>query len=398
MVLVAACALAGGGGGAARAQVAFDAPMRVGGGGNEPGIDVSTAGTLFANEPGSAHPMWRLPAGSTRWTQTQFDSTVTRYPGGFDSDVATGHGARVYYLDLSLVSNTLLRSDDDGVTWTQGTPLTTLPVSDRQWLAVGPQDANGNETLYVVYALINPPFSTMFARSDDSGATWTTHAAIPGLGGNAGHTGQLVANDDGFVAVAYDRSGQMRVARSFDKGNTWDTVDASPYQDAFPGMIVGMALDGRSLHVAWVSQIDYSIAYARSDDLGTTWTFPQSITPPQGSAAFSWIAARGDKVAAAWYATDTPAEPTNPNKVPATSKWTVRYTESTDRGETFAPVVPVWTKTVQTGIICTNGISCTAGRQLGDFMQLLIEPSGRSDVVFASHSAAPNGVVVARQS
>lgn len=379
----------------AQAEVSFREPVRTGGTGYEPGLDITASGTILVNEPGSGHPLYRSTDGGLKFKRASFTGNAARLPGGFDSDAVAGHDGRVYYMDLSLASDSLMWSDDDGATFTDGTPFTTLPVSDRQWLAVGPKSASGNETVYGTYEFINPPFWAMFARSDDSGKTWAKHVAVGQILGASGYTGQLIANDDGFVAFPFFAGGQLYLGRSTDRGDTWSRAQVTKYFPPFTEM-PSIALDGNTIHAVWVTPSDFSVQYARSDDLGRTWqSFPVQIAA-EGSNVFPWVAARDGKVSITWYGS-TATTATNMNRVSASTLWFLRYSESLDGGLTFTEPVDAARDPVKVGPVCTNGLGCTADRELGDFMQVQLDAAGHASIAYASHAGARNGLYFVRQ-
>jgi hypothetical protein len=276
-----------------------------------------------------------------------------------------------------------------------GSPITTLPLSDREWIAVGPQDpVTKEETVYALSALIQPPSWVNFVRSTDSGKTWTYHTFAPSPGGATGYTGQLVADDTGFVAFVYEESRGTWLARSEDRGETWKKIAVSRYNLTFAN-INGLALDGSTLHATWISTGSFAVNYARSEDKGLTWSSPIDITPG-GSNMFPWVAARDGKVAIAWYGSGL-EEWTNPNSAPAQTRWHVGYSESLDGGITFTEPVHAFEGPVQLGEICTGGLGCMSGRELGDFMQVLILADGRSMIVYGSNRSSPTGAAVLRQ-
>lgn len=380
-----------------------------GGNGYEPGVDRLANGTLFVNSPqggGSAQSgLWRKAPGDAAFSKVTFPAPYNRYPGGFDNDVAI-KGNRIYMLDLWVGSNAVIRSDDGGLTWTAGTPLSTVP-SDREWIEVGKTDVNGEDTVFALSALIAPPSTAFLAISRDSGDTWTEHTPVPLPTPKAGFSGQLLADDTGFVGFPYIEGGRMKFAGSPDEGKTWTVRNVSYFSDSFGGHIQGAAMVGNTIHVVYTSSVGYGVRvkYARSTDKGLTW-FGNDVVPEfnggalpidlgsAGSSMFPWVAASGSKVAATWYQAYTSTSgpllstPTDPNVVSAGAKWRLMYTESLDSGNTWTVPVPVEAAAAQSGPICTNGIACTGGRQLGDFQQVLIDGNGKSVIIYARGGTA----------
>lgn len=388
--------------------------------GYEPGIDLLSDGTIFTNSPqggsGLQSGLWRKRPTDAGFSQITFPAPYGRFPGGFDNDVAT-KGNRVYMLDLWVGSNSLLRSDDGGTTWTNGTPISTLGPSDREWIAVG-KTVGGQDTVFALTAIIGGTSLTspaMLAISRDSGLTWVDHRPVPLPVPKAGFSGQLLADDTGFVGFSYVEGTKAKFAGSPDEGQTWYTSEISGLSDAFGAHMQGVAQVGTTLHVVYTSNVGFGakILYARSSDKGLTWssgtgqTLNGSAYPPTplsapGSSMFPWVAAQGNKVAATWYqacsvaAPSTPTKfactapvtvPTDPNNVSAAGRWRIRYSESLDNGVTWSAPVDADPENVQPGFICTNGIGCTGGRQLGDFQQVVINAAGKSLIVYGRNGA-----------
>jgi hypothetical protein len=356
--------------------------------GYEPGIVAAPNGTLYVNEPGT-QPFWRLKnEPGAKWQRIAFPSPYNRLPGGFDADAAVGHDGKVYYFDLSIVSNSLMRSDDEGATWTWGTPLSTVPADDRAWIAVGPKTLLG-ESVYALWADFATGYVN-FARSEDSGVTFTKQGMAPGPASASGSTGKLVADDTGFVGFPYFGGGNVKFAYSLDRGDTWLTSQVTPFQGGYD-VIQNVVKVGNTIHITWIDSNDFGVKYSRSDDLGKTWLgWPVSISEP-GSNIYPWIAANGDKVSIAWYgSTQDPAAPTNPNNVAAATGWFVRYSESLDAGTTWSAPVDAYPTAVLKGDVCTQGISCdtngrSAARALGDFIGMTIDANNHSVIVAGRH-------------
>jgi len=368
----------------------FGSPIKAGNRGFEQGINMLPDGTIFVDEPagfGAHSNAWRLDPGATSYTKLVFPTPWGRLPGGGDSDIALTSDGRVYFLDLWVGSNSIAVSEDRGETWSIGTPFTTLPLTDRQWIAVGERDeSTGKDTVYVVYQQFSPPNWVMFSRSRDGGLTWDYHRPAPFLtGGVSGSTGKLVADGD-FVAFSYDQNRVMHVATSPDAGETWESKPVSILPNA-DRTITGTALSGQHLSTAWLTNPSgtQQLQFARSTDRGGIWDPAVTIADVEGTAVFSWVTSRYDpdtqetKVAAAWY--ETPVDALQPDDVGSAAIWTVKYVESLDGGLTWSDPVAV-TDGVRRGIICTRGLDCSTGREVGDFITLTIGPDMMSRIAY----------------
>lgn len=381
------------------ATPAFGTPVRVPGGNQitEPGVNVSSNGTIYvdgpAGTPGRSR-LWRSTDGGASFNSLSFGTTA-RLPGGGDSDVAT-RGNRVYFLDLWAGSNSLNVSEDGGSTWTFGSPYSTLPLSDRQWITLGdPDPTTGMDTVYILYALIQSPRQVMIARSRTGGITWEYNAPVPALNSASGFTGQIVSDGHKFLAFAWEDGGVLRVATSADEGETWTVSD--DIADDVWATIQGVTLDGNDIYVTWTQRGDNTTRVAISRDKGLTFGDDIIVSNAGTTNAFPWIDARDGKVAVAWYGADAVAS--RPDNVPLTTLWNLRYVESTDGGETFT--APVSIDVAKTGIICTQGLGCDPtlggpdGRELGDFLTVTINNEGRSLIVYGGSTG--KGVRLVKQ-
>lgn len=373
--------------------------VRVGAGATEPGIHIAPDGTIFVDGPaglGAHSHMWRSTDAGATFQATDFGTALRRLPGGGDSDVAirtTPSGQRVYFLDLWAGSNSLSVSEDNGTTWTTGTPFTSLPLSDRQWIGLGrANDITGLDTVYVLYALIQAPNQVMIARSRTGGLTWETHLPAPALNAARGFTGQLVTDGDRFLGFVWEDGSRLSAAYSTDEGETWGSTEIATNVG---GLIPGVALDGEDMYAVWVDRTFYAVEFAVSHDRGATWSAPTTLSQAGTSNIFPWVDARNGKVAVAWYGADGISG--NPNNVEDDTVWTTRYAESLDRGTTWSATVEVGP--AKTGKICTRGLSCdldgSGGRELGDFLSVAIRSDGMSVVGFGGRVA--QGVKVAVQ-
>lgn len=370
--------------GPAPAAPSFLAPVGMPASGTEPGIDIAPDGTIFVNATtglGIHSVLNRSTDGGASFQQMVFGTPWGRLPGGGDTEAAVAAGGRVYFLDLWAGSNSLTYSADNGATWARGTPLTTLPLTDRQWLAVGPRDpATGADTLYAVYQLIQPPGSVWLARSSDGGIVWDHHVQVSS--GDA-FPGAVVADGD-FVAVQWyhQASREVYVSTSHDRGATFTEHIVSYDADGSIWSQAGLALDGRHLYSVSMDRTTLDVEVARSTDLGATWEPTVVVSDPAHGAQFPWIAARDGKVAVAWYGSDTYTG--HSNDAPATAAWVIKYAESVDGGSSFSAEVTALPPgdTVKKGPICTSGLGCNGNRELGDFLQVAIDAAGRAVISY----------------
>ncbi|MHB8510826.1 MAG: sialidase family protein [Actinomycetota bacterium] len=381
----------------AQAAPSFGTPVKMPNGtGTEPGVHVAGDGTVYVDAPqgvGFHSKLWRSNSHGG-YDALDFQTPIGRFPGGGDSETLLGRGLskRVYFLDLWAGSNSLSRSEDGGSTWTAGTPFTTLPLSDRQWMALGPTDSSGNDTVYIVYALIQPPKAVMFARSTDSGQTFTFHTPAAPLETAQGFTSHVVADAHGFVAFAWKDSSTntLHASYSTDSGTTWKS--SSIASNVYTATIPAFAIDptnSNHLYAAWIDKDSFAVKEASSIDGGVTWGPATTLSDPGTSNMFVWLTSNGSKVAAAWYGTS--AATGDPNTFAATVPWNVMYSEDTGSG--FSTTVVSSAGNPKHGPICTQGVLCTSGRELGDFLTLAIDNNGKAIIAYVDTTNAEVKVV-----
>lgn len=151
-------------------------------------------------------------------------------------------------------SNRVMRSTDDGVTWTP------VSIAANQWEDV--KYGNG------VFVAVSSDGSNRVARSTDGGATWSAVAAA-----DANTWRKLAYGNATWVAVASD--GTNRTMRSTDDGATWSAFAAGENNQW-----VGVAF-GNNTFVAVA--IDGTHRVMRSTDNGASWS------PITAAEANSWI-------------------------------------------------------------------------------------------------------------
>lgn len=373
----------------------FDSVKISGSRGFEPGVDIASDGTMFANEPlgfPGHSVLYRSTNGGTSYQQIIFPSPYSRLPGGGDSDVEVAIGPngkeRVYFIDLWVGSYSIIISDDNGDTWNWGSPLTFLPATDRAWIESGGIDpATGEQKVYLLTSPMGPGGLT-FARSNDGGRTFPLQKQVPGIIGAASQSGQLVADGD-FVAFPYNSGNKRWVATSIDAGDTWTTALASTFAGV-QGSISALAYDDvtGAMHTVWTDSIyNNGISVASSYDGGVTWQGQKNLYS-SGRSQFPWIAAADGKVAVAWYAAEGYFG--TPDSAGTNVAWSVKYAESTDDGVSYGGAVSA-VNVARKGHICTQGLACNSGRDLGDFLQVVIDGDGRAVISHGSTASSGSG-------
>lgn len=186
----------------------------------------------------------------------------------------------------------------------------------------------------------------LVARSDDGGASFGPPVRVAPWDRPQRAPSLAVLPDDTLVVawqeVLGEGRGEIRVARSRDRGQTWAhrvRVDRERSVDAWVPSLAADAATG-ALHLAFVDTRDTNrrVFHTRSDDAGATWRRPARIdarerdpVSPDATLSNEWsprIAARGGRVVVAY----THRERPDPAEQPS---WDAYVVESADGGGSF---------------------------------------------------------------
>ena len=169
-------------------------------------------------------------------------------------------------------------------------------------------------------------------------------------------------------------SGGVRFARSTNGGLTFTNVAVGPASSEDTSTNFPVVADAGNGHLVatWLAVAGgaSNVKISTSTNWGGTWSAPRVIVG-SGTPVYPWIAARGNHVSVVLY--QSPDARTTPDTVPANARFFESYLESTDGGATFGPMITVDPTPAKTGPVCTEGINCSAGRELGDFQQVAID-------------------------
>ena len=356
---------------------------------SEPGIDVAPDGTLYINAIGGLPTppanVWRSSNAGSSWTLLPED-TKAAAPGGGDADIAVDPtDGSLYETDLWLGDSTASVSHDKGQTWLAN-PIQGLPVQDRQWVA----SSGGGIVYHAVHqipagivvsksvgGLVYPVSSEAATPLDQTGCI-----CPPGNLIAEGGSGPAGTSDK--VGVIYATSiGGVNFAQSTDGGLTFTNVAVSPANanaDPTTNFPVVANAGGGKLAAVWTEIVGNRsrIRFASSKNWGSTWSAPKTLISA-GTSVFPWVAAKGSKIAVSLYHTSAVG---TPDTVPNSALWYEQLTESLNGGATFTTPVTADPTPVKKGVICTSGINCSGGRELGDFQQVALDRAGRANMSY----------------
>jgi hypothetical protein len=362
---------------------------------SEPGIDVGPDNAIYVNGPtgilsnlpGSPSNLYRSDDGGATWLMTPY-SLRANLPGGGDFDISIDRQTNTLYsTDLWLGSATVGKSTDKGQSWIAN-PLQGVIVQDRQWVATSGGGVVYHATHQIPSGLI---VSKSVAPADGVVYPISTSAATPvDQTGCVCPPGNLIAEGTGAMAGLSDKvgliyatsTGGVKFARSTNGALTFTNTVVSPASSAatngnFPVVASG---GGGHLFAVWQEVLGNksTIHYTSSNDWGATWAPPRALVT-SGTSVFPWIAANGQKVAVSLYNTSAAG---TPDTVPANSQWFESYLESNDGGATFSGLTVADPTPAKTGPICTGGINCASGRELGDFQSVTLDNANAADLAY----------------
>jgi len=426
-------------------------------GGGEPSIAAARDGTLYVSAPtGAGMAFWRSTSHGKKWTA---GGLAQSFAG--DTSVNVDSSGAVYQTVLGgpavldFLQGVVYKSFNDGKTWPQhgSSPLSSTNSSsqpfqvDREWADawIPPGKKTNQARVYFSYHDWAPS-QVWVNASTDGGKTFglpvdviTDPVAeadsfcdtIPGgvkvvqSGSHAGRVYVAWLAGDPLNAATGCNETQLQafhtiwVAWSDDQGVTWTdhlVFDGGLFHDASE-IFADLTLDNKgNPYVAFAMNLEseFDVWVEASFDGAETWNGkadgtgrPYKVNSAPGTHYFPAIAA-GDpgKVAVAYLATPF-ITPTLPNGKPqpngdASASWSVFLAQSVNlrSGHPKWKNIQVSKKAIHHGDICTLGIFCLPGtnRNLLDFIDVVIDPSGLAHVVYTDDANYhPKAVVAANQ-
>ncbi|MHB8604589.1 MAG: beta propeller repeat protein [Thermoplasmatota archaeon] len=356
--------------------------------GGEPGIDVDANGFLFMNAPsGNTHGFVYTSADDgASWSKAP---GPTLSIGSFDSDGAIDACGTYYEADLGALSVSLAKTSDHGATWTSA-PITLVPspLGDRHWLDTGADC----KTIYLVWQ--NGITGEWVGKSTDGGQTFPTQHNLA-VDDNIGNI--VVDKNDGTFYAIYSAGTTLSVKSSRDGLATTatTTVEAAPagvtFGDSFPVVTVDSA---HNVYAVWEQNTPspgdrFDIYYAYSTDHAAHFSAPVLLASGAvGSNVFPWAAAgAAGQLDVVWYRAES--GPANPNS--NAGPWYVDFAaSSTATSGTGFSVQHATSVPMHNDVICTQGTGCSGStRDLLDFFQVALTPSGKARIAFADDTTDP---------
>lgn len=239
---------------------------------------------------------------------------------------------------------TILRSTDNGRSWTSTILNGVSPALDRPFLTV-----LGGSTVLLTYTAL--PGNLFVSRSTDDGATFGPGMPItlvpeqyeftrPGGPAVDPARGEFLqpyyAGTSDDPAVNQDsQSGMLdlKLARSADGGATWITEMVAPRVRPVLGIHAVAADDMGREYMVWSARDEsghVDTYFSRNLGPGSPWSAPTALGAPAHSGTLAWVVARGDGgVAVGYLGSDFPDARTQERP------WTIRVAISQNAGDTW---------------------------------------------------------------
>lgn len=358
----------------------------------EPSLDITKTGkVMFQASLNTYKVSFDDAAASSTWQDvSSLYTSLTSLDPILTGDLQTG---RIFVSQLLTATSLMAYSDNEGASWTPTQGAGILSGIDHQTLASGPYPKTGlgatlarpilaypNAVYYCSQTLVDG----FCSRSDDGGLTFGLSIPTFKLGCSGGLHGHVKVAPDGTVYLPHKSCGSNPgVAVSEDAGTTW-TVRKVPTGiaggDADPS--IGIAKDGTA-YLSWVDANGHP-KVASSKDKGKTWTAAFDLGTAVGvqNAVFpAAVAGDGDRAAVAFHGTSTGG---NFQGLNFPGKWYLYIATTYDGGNTWAVTNATPNDPTQgAGGICTSGTTCGSNRNLLDFMDLVVDATGRLHVGYA---------------
>jgi PKD repeat protein len=321
------------------------------------------------------------------------------------TDFRTG---RTFASQLGPKCSLMSLSDDDGESWLPSQGCGINAGVDHQTVGGGPFPASdpigGIGYPDAVYYCSQDAAIAQCALSRDGGLTFGPAVPIYNVTQCGGLHGHVKVAQDGTVYVPNKNcQGLQGVAVSTNSGLTWTvrTVPGSssgntdPHMDIGPDNKVYFAFSAGSTYVS--TSTDHGQTWSAPIDLGAAFgiansVFPEVVVGDNGRAAVAFLGTPGTGPV---YGTDTTLD----------VEWHLYVATTYDGGLTWTTADATPTDPVQRGAVCTQGTTCSTGRNLLDFNDIALDDEGRVLVAYSdgcvgacSGGGAQSGTAVARVS
>ena len=378
----------------------YGALTRIGAYSGEPNVAAAPDGTVYVTGLGwdgsaGGTMVFRRLAGETSFT---YLGMPNRGYGGNDEAIAVGPTGTLWvsgmygFWTATGACASMTSSTDRGQTWnpTVDGICDAQQGIDRQWIAV-----DGHDRPWVALHEICCAGQHTAYRSMDGGATFELTSVTSVA---SGFPGNLFVDREGGHIFEATNCGQgpargpcVLVGTTEPVSPAWIPSIVTRYAMHPGGLahISGAVDDAGNVYVTFVDKRDtgrYGVYVAKSSDHGLTWSAPFRVSETTKLTTMPWVAAGANgNIALVWYETTSGGFFTLPSGVAASAEWHVN--SAIVRGWMGASMpapalAQLSTTPVKTGPICTSGASCSGDRELLDFFEATVGPTGTLHVVW----------------
>ena len=305
--------------------------------------------------------------------------------GSGDSYTAVTADGTIYFTDLWLLTATVDTSNDGGNTWVRNGQASVTPIDDRQWFGLGPviggSPIHQPQALYLQYNQIPGGLYLMKSQVTKWGWGWRPCNAYRPIATVTGSRDNFVVDPrDGTIYMPNSEGNTLYMYVSTNGCQSFDRYQVMQSDKDFQSIFVIPDLDAAGNVYLGYSTED-NVSMARSTDKGQTWDVFNVTTTP-GSRVLPWLTA-GDagRVALCYY--ETNATGMHPDEYDTNVSWSVWSAITIDAlaaqpNFTFQMVLNY----THSGSIRTSGVSGNADRDLGDYMSDDMDQYGRHILTF----------------
>ncbi len=291
------------------------------------------------------HGFYRSTDGGATWTNTLLPgflgdtspqgltSPLRTFNATSDPVLAFDRNGNLYYTGLGLTATSsgvfptglfVAKFTNDGGTYFNTTLISAGVFPDKPWIAVDTTGGAYDGNVYVAYdanLTATQAFATLFVRSTDGGATWSTPFYTPPdmTGELAGvavdPSGNVYVSADAFDPIHEFPLGYVEVTKITGGGTTIaQTTKAVNPVSLIPSPLPGgsfrtftipqIAADQNGVYLVWddFRTTNANVFFTRSTDGGTTWSPPLMVNDvTAGQHFFPTVASSGGVISVAWY-------------------------------------------------------------------------------------------------
>jgi len=184
------------------------------------------------------------------------------------------------------------KSIDEGATWSKN------PAMSGQYTSIAVDSSN------IYYSYYDSTGGDLkFAKSTDAADSWPATITVDGnvndggkIDGNVGRFSSIAVNgNDVYIAYYSDTDVDLKFAKSSDGGATWNSDNVKIIDIADAGNYLDMAIDGNNIYISYYDTTNLDLRLSKSADGGETWE-DQTVDSEGDVGSHSSIAVDGNRV------------------------------------------------------------------------------------------------------